>query len=146
MADIERIYTIPLRKAFDFPRTKRASKAITIVKNFLAKHMKVTVEHVSVSEAVNSAIWQRGIQKPPRRIKIKVTKEGDKAVARLIDEKIIKKQEKKQEKPKEEKPKEEKSEAEIESEEKEKEIKKEIQKQQIRSAEPKKELIKDLKK
>ena len=76
----ERIYTIPLRKAFGSPRTKRTSKAVKIVREFLAKHMKVTEDHISISEVVNSALWQRGIQKPPRRIKVKVIKEGNKKI------------------------------------------------------------------
>ncbi len=143
MVDTERIYTIPLRKAFDFPRTKRASRAVKIVRKFLAKHMKVTEDHIIISEAVNSALWQRGIQKPPRKIKIKAIKEGDKLVARLIDEKIEKIQKKKQEKPK---PKEEKTEEEIKAEEKKQELVRQIKKEQKIAAAPKKDMIKDLKK
>lgn len=145
MADIERVYTIPLRKVFDVPRTKRAPKAIKVIKQFLIKHMKVTEDHVFLSEAVNSTIWQRGIKKPPRKIKVKVTKEGDKLIARLIDEKVEKKEIKK-EQPKKAKPEETKTEEEIKADEKKKELEKEIQKEQQRSAGPKKEMIKDLKK
>ncbi|MCC7552103.1 50S ribosomal protein L31e [Candidatus Micrarchaeota archaeon] len=141
---MERVYTIPLRKVFDVPRPRRVPKAIKVIREFLAKHMKVTIDHVFLSEAVNSTIWQRGIKKPPRKIKIKVTKEGDKLIARLIDEKVEKKIEKPKEKPK---PKEdERTEEEIKADEKKKELEKEIQREQKIAAAPKKEMIKDLKK
>ena len=69
----EKLYTIPLRAAFDAPRTKRAKKAVRIVQGFLMRHTKV--EDVKIDSSVNEAIWERGIQKPPRKIKVKVTKE-----------------------------------------------------------------------
>ena len=156
--EIERIYTVPLRDAYRFPRSKRALKAKNIVRSFLARHMKVTEDHVMLSETVNSILWQRGIQKPPRKLKIKVAKEGDKVVARLIDEKVEKRKEekpkeKKKEKPKEIKPEEkpeekaeEKTEEEKIQEEKKKEIEKEIRREQRIAAKPRKDMIKDLRK
>ncbi len=66
-----KLYTIPLREAFNVPKSRRASKAISVVKAFLKQHTK---SDVKLSAPVNEAIWARGIKKPPRRIRVKVTK------------------------------------------------------------------------
>lgn len=102
MAD-EKIYTVPLGKAYDYVRTKRARRAVAIVGEFVARHAKVAGRDVRLSNALNSALWARGIQKPPRRIRIKVVKDGGLAKAYLQDEQI-KKPEPKKEKKEEAKP------------------------------------------
>ncbi len=113
----ERIYTVPLGDAYRAIRNKRAPKAVKILRQFISKNMKAEEEAILISNALNSFIWEKSIQKPPRRVKIRVIK-GDEVVnAYLHDEKIEepKKEEKKAEKPvekkeepkaKEEKPKE----------------------------------------
>ncbi len=68
----ERIYTIPLAKARKGPRNKRANKAVRFLKEFMEQHFKP--ESLVISQEVNEAIWARGIQKPPRKIKIRATK------------------------------------------------------------------------
>jgi len=80
MANLERIYTIPLRDAFDHVRTKRGKRAIKIIRAFALRHMKA--DDVRVSEGVNSAILRDGIEKPPRRIKVRMVK-GDDALVRV---------------------------------------------------------------
>jgi large subunit ribosomal protein L31e len=87
MAD-EKVYTINLRDAFDKPRGKRAPKAIDMIRAFVGRHMKVGSENVSVSNKLNAIIWARGIQKPPRKVKVKVAKTGGIALVYHIDEKI----------------------------------------------------------
>lgn len=78
MAELERIYTIPLRAAYlKAPRPKRANRAVKEVKIFLARHMKSEMEKVWLDNPVNEAIWARGIQKPPRRIRIKAIRFDD---------------------------------------------------------------------
>ena len=110
MADkIERVYTINLSKAWETPRQKHTRRAVSIVKQFLARNMKVPLDVVRISNAVNSTLWERSIKKPPRRIKVKVIKEGESVRAYLPDEKVEEKkvEEKKAEEKKEEpKPKE----------------------------------------
>ena len=78
----ERIYTIPLKKAYRAPRTKRANKAITIIKEFLKRHMKV--KEVVIGESINHAVWKRGIQKPPRRIRVHAAVHEGKVYAELL--------------------------------------------------------------
>lgn len=64
-----KLYRIPLRDAFNAPKTRRASKAVKIVKEFLKKHTK---SEVKLDASVNESLFARGIKKPPRRIKVKV--------------------------------------------------------------------------
>ncbi len=81
MADEEeRILTIPLRKAWDLPRTKRVPGAIRIIRTFVQRHMSAKPEDIWIDPRVNEELWARGIQKPPRRIKIKAIKFEDELV------------------------------------------------------------------
>lgn len=95
MEKLERIYTIPLGKAYESARNKRAPKAIKILRDFAVKHMKAEDGNVFLSEALNKYIWQRSIQKPPRKVKVRLIKDEGAVSAYLADEKIEKKQEKK---------------------------------------------------
>ncbi|MCJ2530863.1 MAG: 50S ribosomal protein L31e [Candidatus Thermoplasmatota archaeon] len=76
----ERVLTVPLRKAWDLPRTKRVPGAIKIIRTFVQRHMKAAAEDVWIDPRVNEELWARGIQKPPRRIRIKATKFEDNLV------------------------------------------------------------------
>jgi len=90
----ERFYTIPLRKAWISPRKKRAPKAARIVKSFVLKHMKVRTEAEGEEEAeklvidneVNEKLWNRGIEKPPRKIRVRVVKNKEGVVTVLLAE------------------------------------------------------------
>jgi large subunit ribosomal protein L31e len=84
----ERIYTIPLSKAWIQPPRKRAPRAMRILKSFLIKHMKLekrggeTEEEeepkkLIISNEVNEKIWSRGIEKPPRKIRVRATKDKE---------------------------------------------------------------------
>jgi large subunit ribosomal protein L31e len=81
MAD-EKIFTIPLRDAWDTPRTRRSKAAITIVRAFLKRHMKS--EDVKIGASINEAVWARGIQKPARRVKVHVLKQDGTVFAELV--------------------------------------------------------------
>ncbi len=73
---LERIYTIPFYpKLNSIPRTKRAPRALRIVKEFVARHMKS--DDILIDTEVNEFIWSRGIQKPPRKISVRVKKADD---------------------------------------------------------------------
>ncbi|RZN69392.1 MAG: 50S ribosomal protein L31e [Candidatus Methanolliviera hydrocarbonicum] len=78
MVEEERIYTIPLRKAFlKAPRWKRSNKAIKEVRKFLARHMKTSEEKVYLDASINEKIWERGSQKPPSKIRVRTIKSED---------------------------------------------------------------------
>ena len=70
----ERIYTVPLSRAWIGPRNKRAPRAIRILRNFIMRHMKIDEESLRISNEVNERVWSRGIQKPPRKIRIRAVK------------------------------------------------------------------------
>jgi len=90
----ERFYTIPLRKAWIVPRKKRAPKAARIVKIFVLKHMKVRTEaegeeepeRLVIDNEVNEKLWNRGIEKPPRKIRVRVVKDKEGVVTVLLAE------------------------------------------------------------
>ena len=71
----ERIYTIPLAKARRGPRNKWAKKSIRYLREFMTRHFKPV--SLVISQEVNERIWERGIQKPPRKLKVRVTKNID---------------------------------------------------------------------
>lgn len=85
----ERVYTIPLRRAWMMPPNKRAPRAIRIINAFIQRHMKVGEEVVEeegeekegrriiISNEVNEEIWSRGIGKPPRRLRIRAAKDEE---------------------------------------------------------------------
>ncbi|MGB9707833.1 MAG: 50S ribosomal protein L31e [Candidatus Pacearchaeota archaeon] len=78
---LERTYTIPLRKEWlKAPRYKRAKKAMRAIKEFLARHMKVSnrdLDKIKIDPWVNRALWLRGIKKPPHKITVKATKDAN---------------------------------------------------------------------
>jgi large subunit ribosomal protein L31e len=91
----ERFYTIPLRNAWISPRKKRAPKAARIVRKFVAKHMKVNTEsfdedeepeRLVIDNEVNEKLWSRGIEKPPRKIRVRVVKDNEGVVTVLLAE------------------------------------------------------------
>jgi len=82
----EKIYTIPLGRAWISPRKKRAPKAIRLIKSFLQRHMKIKTEveemeeeaeRLVISNEVNQKIWSRGIEKPPRKIRVRAVKDKE---------------------------------------------------------------------
>ena len=102
----EKIFTIPLREAFKKERTHRAKIASEMIREFLMKHMKA--ENIKIGKSINENIWSRGIQKPPRKVRIHALKEGDVVYAELLGteiktpsvEEVKKKKEKEEEKEK----------------------------------------------
>ncbi|MBE0511641.1 50S ribosomal protein L31e [Candidatus Bathyarchaeota archaeon] len=81
----EKFYTIPLRRAWISPRKKRAPKAMRIIRSFVKKHMKIRTEvegeeeaeFLVISNEVNEKIWSRGIEKPPRKIRVRAAKDKE---------------------------------------------------------------------
>jgi large subunit ribosomal protein L31e len=81
----EKFYTIPLRRAWISQRKKRAPRAMRIIRSFVEKHMKIRSEAVGEEEAeflvisneVNEKVWSRGIEKPPRKIRVRAVKDKE---------------------------------------------------------------------
>ena len=70
---LERIYTVPLGRAWVAPKYRRAEKAVSVLRKFVARHMKP--DEVIIDPSVNEEIWKRGIQNPPRKIRVKLSKD-----------------------------------------------------------------------
>ncbi|MDI6885832.1 MAG: 50S ribosomal protein L31e [archaeon] len=79
----ERIYTIPLRAVKKAPRWKRSNRAIAVVKEYLKQHTKY--EDIVLDAAINEKIWERGSEKPPSKIRVRVTEEEDRIKAELVE-------------------------------------------------------------
>jgi large subunit ribosomal protein L31e len=84
----ERTYTIPLSRALVRPPKKRAPRAMQLIRAFVTKHMKLEVKvseeeeeeelpQLVISQEVNQKVWERGIEKPPRKIRVRVAKDKD---------------------------------------------------------------------
>jgi large subunit ribosomal protein L31e len=82
----EKTYTIPLGKALIQPPRKRAPRAIHMIRAYVVKHMKIPSRAeeedeepptLRITQEVNERIWTRGIEKPPRKIRVKATKDKE---------------------------------------------------------------------
>jgi len=134
---LERVYTINLGKVWLSPNNQRAKRAINMIKEFATHHMKS--ENVKIEEDVSHLVWARGIRHPPRKIRVKLTKDDDgniliskyeeekKVEEKSKGKKVEKKTEKKEEKKVEEKPKETKIESKVEEKPKEKKEEKKVE-------------------
>ncbi|MEM0437800.1 MAG: 50S ribosomal protein L31e [Candidatus Micrarchaeia archaeon] len=75
---MERIYNVSLSKVYSIGRHReRARKAIKMVRGFAARHMKTPEEKVVIGMDVNELIWQNGMQRPPRKLRLKMLKDKD---------------------------------------------------------------------
>ena len=82
--DLERIYTIPLRKAKELTRSRRADNAVRDVKRYLVRHMKA--DNVWLDHSVNEALWSNGKYSIPSRIRVKATRFSDGVVEVTLPE------------------------------------------------------------
>jgi large subunit ribosomal protein L31e len=73
--ELERMYTVPLSRAWIAPRYRRTSRAVNVLKEFAERHMKSS--EIKIDSELNERLWSRGITKPPRRITVKMTKDED---------------------------------------------------------------------
>ncbi|MGA3191160.1 MAG: 50S ribosomal protein L31e [Candidatus Bathyarchaeia archaeon] len=84
----ERIYTVPLGKARIVPANKRSSRAVRMLRSFIIKHMKLEArkegeaeeeepKRLIISNEVNEKMWKRGIEKPPRKIRVRAAKDKE---------------------------------------------------------------------
>ncbi len=82
----EKTYTIPLGKALIMPPRKRAPRAMHMIRAYVVKHMKIPSRAeeedeeppmLTITQEVNEKIWCRGIEKPPRKIRVRATKDNE---------------------------------------------------------------------
>jgi large subunit ribosomal protein L31e len=84
----ERVYTVPLGKCWIAPPNRRASRALRIIRGFVVKHMKLEArgkeeegeeepKRLVIDNGVNERVWGRGVEKPPRKIRIRAAKDRE---------------------------------------------------------------------
>jgi len=74
---LERTYTISLGPLYYGRRSNRAARAARRLRLIVKRHTKA--DRVVITNDVNNYLWSRGIEKPPRRIRIlvRVFEEGE---------------------------------------------------------------------
>lgn len=81
---LERVYTIPLRKDFlKAPKYKRTKRAISAIKQFMARHMKC--DNVKIGRYLNLEMWKHGRKNPPSKIQVKAVKDKKKVKDKEMD-------------------------------------------------------------
>jgi len=84
--ELERVYTINLGKVKLSQSQHRAVRAINMIREFARHHMKV--EEIKIEEELAHQIWARGIRRPPRKIRVRMSKtdEGFILVSQYVEE------------------------------------------------------------
>jgi large subunit ribosomal protein L31e len=73
--EVERVYTVPLSRAWITARHRRTRRAVNILREFAEHHMKSS--EIKIDTELNETLWKRGITRPPRRITVKMEKDED---------------------------------------------------------------------
>jgi large subunit ribosomal protein L31e len=82
----EKTYTIPLGKALIMPPRKRAPRAMHMIRAYIVKHMKIPSRAeeedeepptLTITNQLNERIWGQGIEKPPRKVRVRATKDKE---------------------------------------------------------------------
>lgn len=83
---IERVYNIRITQQLKkVPRWRRAKKAVTLIREFLKRHMKS--ENIKFSKELNEYIWKNGAKNPPKYYRLKVIKKDDVVFVNLFTKK-----------------------------------------------------------
>jgi large subunit ribosomal protein L31e len=72
---LSRIYTINLGKAWLTPRYRRTDRVVNMIREFAEKHMKTS--EVKLDQELNRHVWKKGKANPPRRLRVRMTKDED---------------------------------------------------------------------
>ena len=87
--NLSRIYTINLGKAWLTPRYRRTDRVVNMIREFARKHMKSN--EVKLDQELNRHVWKRGKAHPPRRLRVRMTKDEDGIVIISPYEEAVKK-------------------------------------------------------
>jgi len=75
---LERTYVIPLRmETLKAPHYRKAKKAVTAIRQFIAKHMKS--KDMRFGRYLSLKLWEHGIQNPPNKVKV-IALKNDKGI------------------------------------------------------------------
>lgn len=82
----EKLINISLKKIKKASRKSRAEKAINQTRNELTKHFDSPEDKIYLDNSINEKIWERGIENPPREIRVRARKFEDGVVEAEIAE------------------------------------------------------------
>lgn len=69
MTELKREYVVPLRRKTKLaPKWRRSKKAVSVLKDFIEKHMKT--DNVIICRELNEKIWENGIKNPPGKVSV----------------------------------------------------------------------------
>ena len=80
---VKREYTIPLYRVYWGRRSNRAKRAINLIRRFVQRHFK-EAEKIVIDNAVNEYVWSRGIEKPPRRVRVVIEYRPEDKLAKVL--------------------------------------------------------------
>ena len=87
---LERIYVINMSKVYSLGKHReRARRVVKHIKAFTKRHMKVSEEDIIFSQELNEYVWMNGIQKPPRKIKVKMVKSDVGKVTLSLEKPVV---------------------------------------------------------
>lgn len=78
-----RIHIIPLKHVYFGRRKNRADRAIRLIRKYVMRHYK-EAEKVIIDPAVNSYIWSRSREKPPRRVVVEIRFDKENKVVKVL--------------------------------------------------------------
>ncbi|MFH0961850.1 MAG: 50S ribosomal protein L31e [archaeon] len=81
----EKVFTIPFRNVLCAPQRARADRAVTEVRAFISRHLKVPVASVKVGVALNEKLWENGAKEIPKKLKIHAKKVDESTLVELAD-------------------------------------------------------------
>ena len=79
----ERVVTVPLRDVLAGSQTDRADKAMSLIREHLARSFSVEEDAVRLDPSINEAIWANGRTNPPSKLRIRAARfdeEGESVV------------------------------------------------------------------
>ncbi len=74
---LERMYTVPLDKAYRSTKWSHANYAVKILRSFASRHFKSPVEKVRLATQVNEKVRSFGTVRIPKKLKVKLTKDRE---------------------------------------------------------------------
>jgi len=83
--DVEIVFTVPLTVTRNVPRTKRAPRAIKEIKDYVRQHLadktmskdEIPEKDVWIDYRLNEHLWSKGIEHPPRKVRVKAIRFED---------------------------------------------------------------------
>ncbi len=83
--DVEMVFTVPLTVTRNVPKTKRAPRAVKEIKDYVRQHLadktmskdEVPEKDVWIDYKLNELLWSRGIEHPPRKVRVKAIRFED---------------------------------------------------------------------